>query len=144
MTAVDPDENTAVGLVWGLLDGGQFDDAAGLADAARLVWPHSADLQMLSAWSRALASPNAAAPVPADLQASAATAAIDTPGELLTPDPSTHDLLAADPRWNALLATLHQRERLRDEHRREAPSREAHRPIAAAPAATPSHPRSGR
>jgi hypothetical protein len=141
MTAVDLDENTAVGLVWGLLEGGQFDDAAGLADAARLVWPQSGDLQMLSAWSRALASPTAAAPGPADLQAPAAT---DTQGELLTPDPSTHDLLAADPRWNTLLATLHQRERLRDEHRREEPSRDAHRPIDTAPAVTPSHPRSGR
>lgn len=135
MTAIDPDENTAVGLVWGLLEGGQFDDAAGLAEAARLVWPHSADLQMLSAWSRALASPE--------------VAATDTPGQLQTPNPGTHDLLVTDPRWNALLATLHQRERLRDEHRRDElrrkePIRDAHRPIATAPAVTPSHPRSGR
>lgn len=139
MTAVDPEENTAVGLVWGLLDGGQFDAAASLADAARLVWPHSGDLQMLSAWSHALASPSGAD----------APAAGETPEGPSAPQPDTHDHLAADPRWNDLLATLHQRERLRDERRREQqrreqPQRDAHPPLAPVAAAAPSQPRSGR
>ena len=105
MTSHDIDETIAVGLVWGLLDGGQFEAAAGLAQATRLVWPDSSDLLALAALSQALAQPAADAEDPADT---------------VLDDPALRDHLAADPRWSDLLATLHQRssmrERLRQDH----------------------------